>query len=78
MRRAVSKILPTPKLFNDSANFHSNFRLEYNSVDDFYVQLDNPHKVWLPGEEISGQVVLISKKNLANIVITLSLVGLLK
>lgn len=78
MRRAVSKILPTPKLFNDSAHFHSNFRLEYNSVDDFYVQLDNPHKVWLPGEEISGQVVLISKKNLANIVITLSLVGFIK
>ena len=78
MRRAVPKILPTPKLFNDSAHFHSNFRLEYNSVDDFYVQLDNPHKVWLPGEEISGQVVLISKKNLANIVITLSLVGFIK
>lgn len=78
MRRAVSKILPTPKLFNDSAHFHSSFKLEYNSIDDFYVQLDNPHKVWLPGEEISGQVVLISKKNLANIVITLSLVGFIK
>lgn len=75
MRRAVSKILPTPKLFNES---YSNFKVDYHSIDDFYIQLDNPHKVWLPGEEVSGQIVLISKKNLANIVITLSLLGFIK
>ena len=75
MRRAVSKILPTPKLFNES---YSNFKIDYHSIDDFYIQLDNPHKVWLPGEEVSGQIVLISKKNLANIVITLTLLGFIK
>ncbi|RCK60552.1 pH-response regulator protein palF/RIM8 [Candida viswanathii] len=77
MRRAVSKILPTPKLFNESYST-SNFKIDYHSIDDFYIQLDNPHKVWLPGEEVSGQIVLISKKNLANIVITLSLLGFIK
>ncbi|KAI5966310.1 RIM8 [Candida pseudojiufengensis] len=101
MRRAVSKILPTPKLFNElpinssstnssssiinnnssknsSSNLVSNFKLDFNAVDEFYTQLDDPHKIWLPGDEVSGQIVLVSKKNLANIIITLSLIGFIK
>ncbi|KAG7662604.1 RIM8 [[Candida] subhashii] len=83
MRRAVSKILPTPKLFNNEtsnpfSNFGSNFRIDFHAIDDFYVQLDKPHQIWLPGDEVPGQIVLISKKNLANIVITLSLIGYIK
>lgn len=56
----------------------SPFRIDFNSVSDFYIVLDNPHNSWLPGDEISGQIILISKKNLANIIITLSLVGFVK
>ncbi|KAL6453893.1 RIM8 pH-response regulator protein palF/RIM8 [Candida maltosa Xu316] len=65
MRKRVNKILP---LFN----------MDSSSIDDFYIQLDNPHKVYLPGEEISGQVVLICKRNVSNITITLSLLGFIK
>ncbi|CAI5757759.1 unnamed protein product [Candida verbasci] len=65
MRRAVSKILPAKEE-------------EPSRLDDFYIQLDNPHKVWLPGDEVSGLIVLISKKNLPNIIITLSLIGFIK
>lgn len=88
MRRAVSKILPSPSSGSTTASsstsklgtssFTSAFKLDFNAVDEFYVQLDNPHKTWLPGDEVSGQIVLISKRNLANIVITLSLIGFIK
>lgn len=62
------------------ANHLSNlsFKIDFNSIADFYILLDNPHKSWLPGDEVSGQIILISKKNLANISITLSLVGFVK
>lgn len=53
-------------------------KIDHSSVEDFYILLDNPHKSWLPGEEISGQVILISKKNLGNVVITFSLSGYIK
>lgn len=53
-------------------------KMDFNSIADFYILLDNPHKSWLPGDEVSGQIILISKKNLANISITLSLVGFVK
>ncbi|KAI5956099.1 RIM8 [Candida margitis] len=85
MRRAVSKILPSPSGSNSTStsklgasSFASTFKLDFHAVDEFYVQLDNPHKTWLPGDEVSGQIVLISKRNLANIVITLSLIGFIK
>lgn len=86
MRKAVSKILPSPSSgnpsstskFGSTSSFTSAFKLDFNAVDEFYVKLDNPHKTWLPGDEVSGQIVLISKRNLANIVITLSLIGFIK
>ncbi|ODV76829.1 uncharacterized protein CANTADRAFT_30570, partial [Suhomyces tanzawaensis NRRL Y-17324] len=56
----------------------SNLKIDFHSVDEFYILLDDPHKPWLPGEEVSGQIILISNKNLANIVITLSLIGHVK
>lgn len=80
MRRAVLKIIPTPKFLSGSTEplHSSNFRIDFNSVADFYIQLDKPHKTWLPGDEVPGKIILISKKNLANIVITLSLIGYVK
>ncbi|CUM65494.1 uncharacterized protein PRCAT00003138001 [Priceomyces carsonii] len=76
MRRAVTKIISN-KSIRPSSN-ESNFKIDFNSVEDFYVQLDEPHNSWLPGDEVSGQIIFISKKNLANIVITLSLIGYVK
>ncbi|KAK6455980.1 pH-response regulator protein [Scheffersomyces xylosifermentans] len=82
MRRAVSKIIPTPKFLSNNSSgestLSSNFRIDFNSVAEFYIQLDKPHKTWLPGDEVPGQIILISKKNVANIVITLSLIGYVK
>lgn len=83
MRRAVSKIIPSSKFLSNQsdgplANFASTLKMDFNAVDEFYILLDDPHKSWLPGDEVSGQIILISKKNLANIVITLSLIGFVK
>ncbi|EDK43278.1 hypothetical protein LELG_01456 [Lodderomyces elongisporus NRRL YB-4239] len=68
----------TSSLRLSSLGFVSTFKLDFHAIDEFYIQLDNPHKVWLPGDEVSGQIVLISKRNLANIVITLLLAGFVK
>lgn len=76
MRRAVSKLLPTKTL--KPLETTQSFNIDHSSVEDFYILLDNPHKSWYPGEEISGQVILISRKNLGNIVITFSLSGYIK
>lgn len=72
---------------NNSNNGHSFFsnslsnlsnKIDFNSVEDFYIVLDNPHNSWLPGDEISGQIIFLTKKNIANIIITLSLIGYVK
>lgn len=77
MRRAVSKFMP--KLARPAADSQTtSYKIDSSSVDDFYILLDDPHKLWLPGEEISGQVILISRKNLANIAIVFSLTGYVK
>lgn len=76
MRRAVSKLLPGKGLKPLESSLSVN--IDHNSVEDFYILLDNPHKAWHPGEEISGQVILISRKNLGNIVITFALSGYIK
>ncbi|CAG84876.2 DEHA2A13112p [Debaryomyces hansenii CBS767] len=84
MRRAVSKIIPNgPPRFLQSGSLLSGdtnfkYRIDFNSVDEFYISLADPHRSWLPGDEISGQIIFISKKDLANIVITLSLIGSVK
>lgn len=80
MKRAVTKFISQRQGFlgasaGDAAEGH---RLDVNSVDDFYILLDDPHRSWSPGDELSGQIIFISKKNLANISITLSLVGYVK
>lgn len=76
MKRAVAKFMSgrLTKTVPDS----SVAKIDSNSVEDFYILLDDPHKLWLPGEEISGQVVLVSRKNLANIAIVFSLRGYVK
>lgn len=74
MRRAVSKFIPRARPASDP----STYKIDQSSVEDFYILLDDPHKSWLPGEEILGQVILISRKNLANIAIVFSLTGYVK
>lgn len=76
MRKAVSKILPGSS--GASSLLIPNFKLDFNSVEEFYISVDKPHQTWLPGDEVSGQIILISKKNLANVVISLSLIGVIK
>lgn len=75
MKRAVAKLMTRlAKSQPDSPVA----KIDSSSVEDFYILLDHPHKLWLPGEEISGQVVLVSRKNLANIAIVFSLRGYVK
>lgn len=70
MRRAMSKIMPSAKFLADGETNQTP-----GSNDDFYLVLDDPHRLWLPGDEVLGQVILVSKKNLVNPTITLSLIG---
>lgn len=56
----------------------NSYRLDHGSVDEFYISLDDPHKSWAPGEEICGQVILRSRKNLANLAIKFNLSGYVK
>ncbi|QBM90882.1 Arrestin (or S-antigen), N-terminal domain [Metschnikowia aff. pulcherrima] len=78
MRRAVARLIPgKPARALPSVN-SSTYRLDHGSVDEFYIVLDDPHKLWAPGEEILGQVILRSRKHLANIAITFNLAGHVK
>lgn len=80
MRRAVSKFIPG-KLARPPGTVpepQPSYKIDSSSVEDFYISLDSPHKSWLPGEEISGQVILILKKHLANIAIEFCLCGYVK
>mmetsp|Transcript_3283 Transcript_3283/g.3667 ORF Transcript_3283/g.3667 Transcript_3283/m.3667 type:complete len:783 (+) Transcript_3283:333-2681(+) len=84
MRKAVSKIIPNgpPRFLQSglllSGDTNFKYKIDFNSVDEFYILLGDPHRSWLPGDEVSGQIIFISKKDLANIVITLSLIGSVK
>ncbi|GME99072.1 unnamed protein product [Ambrosiozyma monospora] len=75
MRRAVHQILPIKSTRMLSATLASRLK---SGVKEFYVILDDPHKIYRPGDEVSGQVVLIASKNLTDLLIKLSLVGLIK
>lgn len=80
MRRAVTKLISNKSnIFSAGIGQDStSYRLDFNAVKDFYIVLDKPHQSWKPGDEVSGQIIFISKKNLANIYITLSLIGTVK
>lgn len=83
MRRAVAKMItnrPSKALGGGggTADSGSRYRLDVGSVEEFYMLLDNPHQLWRPGDEVSGQIIFILKRNVANIVITLSLIGYVK
>ncbi|OBA21015.1 hypothetical protein METBIDRAFT_19789, partial [Metschnikowia bicuspidata var. bicuspidata NRRL YB-4993] len=78
MRRAVSKFMPAKFGRSLPDALHGTYRLDHGSVDEFYISLADPHRMWLPGDEISGQVILRSRKNLANIAISFNLAGYVK
>lgn len=48
------------------------------AVDDFYILLQDPHKSYCPGDKILGQVILTSRKHLANVAISFCLQGYVK
>lgn len=75
MRRAVSKFIPNKLGRLLPENPAGQYKVDQNSVDEFYITLDDPHKLWAPGEEVLGQVILVSRKNLANVAISFCLAG---
>lgn len=66
------------KLSRAPGDVLAGYKIDHNSVDEFYISLDFPHKLYLPGEEVSGQVILKTRKNLANIAIVFLLSGFVK
>ncbi|OWB57621.1 hypothetical protein B5S28_g3582 [[Candida] boidinii] len=78
MKKVVNSILPISRSKRLGQQMLKTLKLDLNSIEEFYILLDNPHKTFKPGEEVCGQVILILKKNLPNVLITLSLIGLIK
>lgn len=76
MRKAVARILPQGP--RDLGGTLLGLRLDIMSIGEFYVSLDDPHRTWLPGDEVLGQIILATTKNLVNVAVTLSLIGVIK
>ncbi|KAH3688790.1 hypothetical protein WICPIJ_000234 [Wickerhamomyces pijperi] len=86
MKRAVSRFLPSRSNSSstNTASTASSFKkkssgfLEVNLINDFYIELQEPHKLWKPSEVLKGEIVLELKKNVTDINITLTLKGSIK
>lgn len=80
MRRAVQRFLPSkPQVHGSTNSIKKSLKFDsINLIQDFYIDLDEPHKVFKPGEPIKGTIVLDLKKNITDINITLTLVGFIK
>lgn len=74
MKKAVNRFIPkTRKLGSTVVK-----KLDVNSIQDFYILLSDPHKPYLPGDQIKGEIYLSLKRNLVNVSIDLSLIGSIK
>ncbi|KAH3680394.1 hypothetical protein WICMUC_000325 [Wickerhamomyces mucosus] len=77
MRKTVSRFLPSRS--KSSGAIKKSLGIDdVNLVQEFYIELDEPHKNWKPGETITGVIVLDLKKNTININIGLMLKGYIK
>lgn len=67
MIKAVNHLLPRSKVQQ---------KLKAKPITgDFYIELNDPHKVYTPGEEVAGQIILILNENTINLKLNLSLEG---
>lgn len=80
MKKAVQRLLPSrSEVHNPTSSFKKSLKLDsINLIEDFYIELDDPHKTWGPGETITGTVSIDLKKNIANVNMTLTLLGFIK
>ncbi|ODQ77789.1 hypothetical protein BABINDRAFT_168750 [Babjeviella inositovora NRRL Y-12698] len=75
MKKAVHKLFPIAK----PSKLWSNLKNEFTStIDEFYINLDEPHHTWKPNDKISGTIILKLNKNMMDIHIALSLLGRIK
>ncbi|QLL34330.1 hypothetical protein HG536_0G01890 [Torulaspora globosa] len=59
---------------NSNYTFKSSSGILHNSViRQFYIEVKEPHRVWKPNEYISGEAVLVIKKDVTNIALRLVL-----
>ncbi|CCH45699.1 pH-response regulator protein [Wickerhamomyces ciferrii] len=80
MRRAVQRFLPSRTQSSGSTTSIKK-ALKFDSINliqDFYIDLDEPHKIFKPGENIKGTIILDLKRNITDINITMTLVGFIK
>lgn len=78
MKRSVTKLLLPSKSSGISSFSKSLLFQNINSVDDFYILLDNPHKTFRPGDYVTGGVIIKVKKHLVNILVLLLINGVIK
>ena len=53
---------------------YGNSMLAHNNVKQFRIDIDEPHRVWKPNENITGEAVIDIKRDITNVAIKLSLV----
>ncbi|CCF58909.1 hypothetical protein KAFR_0F03130 [Kazachstania africana CBS 2517] len=56
----------------------TNKKVSTNLIRQFYLNLDEPHRIWKPTEHISGEANLELQEDIINVRIKLSLIGELK
>jgi hypothetical protein len=80
MKRAVQRFLPSRnQIQNSTSSIKKSLKFDgMNLIEDFYIELNDPHKIWAPGETITGTTTLALKRNMTNINISLTLVGYIK
>ncbi|KAK9455981.1 hypothetical protein V1511DRAFT_496213 [Dipodascopsis uninucleata] len=65
MRNALARLRPSLSVL----------RSPLAKAEEFYIELDEPHKVWTPGDNITGMVVLDIRKPVRTLSVRLRLTG---
>ncbi|ANZ76192.1 BA75_03127T0 [Komagataella pastoris] len=72
MRKAANSLLP------NKSRLLKSLKLDFRSIREFYITLDEPHRLYHPGDEVKGSIALVLDRDLINLVVTLSLSGTVK
>lgn len=54
---------------------YSNGLLHSNAVRQLFIELKEPHRIWKPDEYVSGEAVLVLKKDIMNVALRLKMVS---
>lgn len=74
----ILKKSSTDKKRIKSSSFAHSHSYGYSTVTQFFIKIDEPHRIWKPDEYISGETTLEIRKDVTNIAVELSLISEIK